>query len=293
MSLRVGLFLPTLNAALWLPRWIEGVRQQTVQPDRILVIDSSSEDNTVALCLQAGFEVHTISRQAFSHGGTRMEAINRLGTCDIVICMTQDALLDDPSSFSHLIAVFDDPIIAAAYGRQLPHQDADPLAKQARQFNYPAEGHVSDATALRTRGLRAAFCSNSYAAWRRSSLIAIGGFDALLPFAEDMYASATLLTRGWSVAYCANATVRHSHNYGIREDFQRYWLTGYTHRLHPWILTIAGGATSEGMKLLRHRLAYLRRVGMLACMHGIMRTAIGWIAYKLGRAGILSRWLAA
>jgi len=41
---------------------------------------------------------------------------------DILIYMTQDALLAEPQSLKNLIESFRDPSVGMAYGRQLPHE---------------------------------------------------------------------------------------------------------------------------------------------------------------------------
>ena len=55
---------------------------------------------------------------------------------DVVAMMTQDAVLADERPLETLLAAFDDDSVAAAYGRQLPHANADPFAAHARLFNY-------------------------------------------------------------------------------------------------------------------------------------------------------------
>ena len=46
---KVGLIVPTLNAGSLWDSWLKVFEQQTRKPDFLLVIDSSSSDDTVAL----------------------------------------------------------------------------------------------------------------------------------------------------------------------------------------------------------------------------------------------------
>ena len=70
-----------------------------------------------------------MSRQSFNHGTTRQWAIDQFaGPADVVVFLTQDAVLAEPSALQALVAALDDPQAAAAYGRQLPHPDATPVA---------------------------------------------------------------------------------------------------------------------------------------------------------------------
>ena len=59
---RVGLIVPTLNAGRQWEAWLNAFEQQTRKPDFLLVIDSSSDDETAALAqAQAGWRTHLVS----------------------------------------------------------------------------------------------------------------------------------------------------------------------------------------------------------------------------------------
>src|SRR5574343_280191 len=92
---KVGLIVPTLNAgAIW-PNWLQALAEQTRQPDRLLLIDSSSTDHTVALARQQGFEIRIIDKPTFNHGGTRQWGLELLHDMDVIVFLTQDAVLAD------------------------------------------------------------------------------------------------------------------------------------------------------------------------------------------------------
>ena len=57
-----------------------------------------------------------------------------------------------------------------------------------------------------------------------------------------------MILAGYKVAYCAEATVRHSHNYTPWEEFRRYFDTGVFHACEPWIQQQLGGASGEGLQ---------------------------------------------
>lgn len=56
-----GLVIPTLNARKDLKALLPSIQMQTRQPDRFLVIDSSSDDGTVEDLRAEGVEVEVIS----------------------------------------------------------------------------------------------------------------------------------------------------------------------------------------------------------------------------------------
>src|SRR6267154_577784 len=100
---RVGLVIPTLNAG---DRWIEclaSVRAQSLTPQRLLVVDSVSTDQSVVLAKEAGFEIVRIDRSEFNHGGTRQWAVEYLSDCEMVIFLTQDAILASTESISEIV----------------------------------------------------------------------------------------------------------------------------------------------------------------------------------------------
>ena len=83
--------------------------------------------------------------------------------------------------------------------------------------------------------MKTAFNSNSFAAYRRKALKDVGGFPINTILSEDMYVTAKMLLKNWSVAYCADAKVYHSHNYTIWQEFKRYFDIGVFHAKEAWI----------------------------------------------------------
>jgi hypothetical protein len=190
MSHSVGVCIPTLNAARNAGPLLAALHEQTLQPRRLLVVDSSSTDGTTEAFRAAGAQVHVIARADFNHGATRQLGVERLDDCDIVVFLTQDALPADARAIERLVAAFDDPAVAAAYGRQLPHPGAGPIEAHARLFNYPATGRVKTIDDRHTLGIKTVFLSNSFAAYRRADLQAAGGFPGHLIMGEDTYVAA-------------------------------------------------------------------------------------------------------
>jgi rhamnosyltransferase len=126
--------VPTLNAAADWPRFAPALLA-CVRPDHVLLVDSESTDGTVALARQAGFSVCSISRAEFDHGGTRQRAAGMLPEAEILVYLTQDAVLAGPDEFKKLLTAFNAPQVAAVYGRQLPRIGAGAIEAHARGFN--------------------------------------------------------------------------------------------------------------------------------------------------------------
>ena len=282
-SPKIAVIVPTLDAgALW-SEWLEAYRRQTLVPEYALVVDSSSSDATPALARQAGIEVVTISRAEFNHGGTRQCAIGRLpAEVELVILITQDAVMDDERAFANLVAAFTDPAVGAAYGRQLPRTGASPIESHARLFNYPSEGRVKSVADIPVLGFKTTFISNSFAAYRRSALNAVGGFPSDVILSEDTYVAAKMLLAGWKLAYCAEAKVRHSHDYSIVEEFKRYFDVGVFHAKNRWIKEAFGGAEGEGRRFVNSEMKYLAASAPVLLPSALLRTVLKYAGFSLG-----------
>jgi rhamnosyltransferase len=281
---RAALVLPTINAGAGFTDWLKALRNQTRQPDKLLLIDSSSTDQTVPTALAAGFEIKVIPRSDFSHGGTRQMAVDVLDGYDLIIFLTQDAFLADTRSIERLLEHFADTKVAAVYGRQLPRQEASPIEAHARLFNYPDQTQVKGREDIPRLGIKTAFISNSFAAYRRLALAEVGGFPSHTIQNEDTYTASKMVLAGWKVVYAADATVYHSHPFSVGQEFRRYFDIGVFHSRDPWIRQKFGGAGGEGLRYVRSELKYLSQHQPRAIVSALIRNAVKIVGFKLGNA---------
>jgi len=274
--------VPTLNAAAIWPRFASSLKA-CVTPDHIVVIDSQSNDGTAELARSSGFEVHSIPRGEFNHGTTRQKAAEMLSDADILIYLTQDAILASDDAVSRLLVAFEDPQVAVAYGRQLPREGASAIEAHARVFNYPDKSCIRGIEARHTLGFKTIFVSNSFAAYRRTALMEVGGFPQNIIFGEDTVTVARALLTGYKVAYVADASVYHSHSYSWSQEFKRYFDIGVLHHKESWLLNAFGGASGEGGRYFVSELNYLLRENRSEIPSAMIRTALKYGGYKLGR----------
>jgi rhamnosyltransferase len=279
---KVGLIVPTLNAGSLWESWLKAFEQQARKPDCLLVIDSSSSDDTAALARAQGFDVQVIPKSEFNHGGTRQLGVNILSAVDIIVLLTQDALLANPDAIEHLLAAFDDERVGAAYGRQLPHRNAGPIAAHARLFNYPAESQLRSLEDKTRFGIKTVFISDSFAAYRRNALMQAGGFPADTIMNEDTYVAGKMLVSGWKIAYCADAKVFHSHDYSFLDEFKRYFDIGVFHTNTSWLQQTFGGASGEGLRFVISEIRYLMKHAPWLIPSAALRTGLKWLGFKLG-----------
>jgi rhamnosyltransferase len=249
----------------------------------IVVVDSSSTDNTVSIAKSHGIKTQVIPKREFDHGGTRTY-MGQLAKGDLLVYLTQDALPLNDTAIPELVAkLVEDEHIGAAFGRQIPHADATPFARHLRSFNYPAVSHVRTIHDRERYGMKTFFCSNSFAAYKRKALDSAGWFKTGLLIAEDMYVCAKLLANGYHVAYAAEAAVYHSHNYSVGQEFRRYFDLGAFFNQEQWILERYGNANSEGLRFVGSELAFLRQQGFGRYIPlSLLRSAAKWCGYQLG-----------
>lgn len=278
----LAVVVPTLNAAKLWSAFNEGLRRQGLEPQQIHVIDSSSTDGTPELARAAGYRVLSIARSEFNHGGTRQAAAELLQPVDILVYLTQDAVLND-DAIVRLVRPFEDPSIGATFGRQLPRIGAGPIESHARSFNYPAESRVRTLAARDALGFKAIFCSNSFAAYRTSALSAVEGFPRDVIVSEETVVFARLLLRGWKTAYVADAVVHHSHYYPYKEEFRRYFDVGVLHAREPWLLEEFGKVDGEGMRFFVSQLNYLWPRYVYLIPDSVIRLFIKYAGYRVGR----------
>lgn len=211
-SLSVGVIFITYNAKHHLKHCLKNILLSPLKL-KVLVVNSSSEDGTVEEAKRFGVQVLVVPRATFNHGLTRERARNFL-KCDIVVMMTPDAYAQDVDMIEKLIDPIKKGKAVLSYARQIPHDDAGFIAKALRAFNYPDQSYVHS---IKESSF---FCSNSCAAYLSSALDRIGGFKEVL-LGEDRVACALMLSEGGAIAYVAEAVVKHSHNYSLKEEFKR------------------------------------------------------------------------
>lgn len=278
----VTIVIPTHNAGPSFTKCIEKIKCQKANIDQVIIIDTESTDGTYELCIEAGFELERILKLEFGHGKTRQYALEKSRN-EFVVYLTQDAQLYDENSILNLISMMEKhPNVGAAYGRQIAYPHNGVLGAYARKFNYPEISHINRFEDRKTRGIKAAFSSDSFCGYRKSLLKKIGGFPLHIRFSEDAYVAAKLLMAGYETAYCAEAKVYHAHDYTLKEEFQRYRQIGKFHRQEKWLLETFGKAEGEGINLVINEANYLIKNGTwymlpIAFIHNMAK----YVGYKI------------
>lgn len=280
----VGIVVPVFNGG---SRWREAaaaLRRAVPDPAMVTIIDSNSTDQSDEVALGHGFQVERIDPRTFNHGRTRQSAVDRF--CRdrrFVIFLTHDAVIEGWRSLGALIDSFSDPSVGAAYGRQLPHRHARPFEAHFVLFNYPPRSDTRSLADAGRLGIKAAYISNSFAAYRTAALKECGGFPGHLILGEDTFVALKMLEAGWRIRYCAEAPVRHSHGYTIGQEMRRYFDFGVLHAQLPQLLERLGRPEGEGARFVVSELCYMLNVAPLLVPQVIVRNAAKYVGYRIGR----------
>lgn len=228
-------------------------------------------------------EIQIIDKKDFSHSDTRNSVLKY--DADFYLFMTQDALPYDEKLIKHLLDALDDPTVMVSYARQLPYDDASPSEIFARNTNYPKISSVKSMDDISKYGIKTFFSSDSCAMYRGDYFRKVGGFAKDLNTSEDMEFAARAITDGYKVAYSADAKVYHSHNYTLKNLYERYFQIGSFFANNGWILELVNRHThiqSTGFSQVLKELRYLALNAPLHIPRALLQTIVKYIAYKKG-----------
>jgi rhamnosyltransferase len=253
----VSVVIPVLNAAEFLPPLLKSIgSQRPVAPAEIILVDSHSTDNTVAIA-QSYPGVKVVPIDSFSHGKARNMGA-RAAKGDIIVLLTQDARPRGERWLFHLLAPFADERTGAVYSRQVPKDDAPPTEKFFLNYHFPPGARsCREKNGSAPLAFKDVFFSNVSAAIRRELLLKYP-FDENLIMSEDQQFARDLLEGGYAIVYQPESVVIHSHAYSLKHAFRRYFDSVYSLTV---IFPAHGMAVSAatGLRYLRRELAFIAK----------------------------------
>lgn len=267
---------------------MEKLANQTV-PVRQIIIMNTEQKYFDRLTYGTSFSkdyknvsVKHLSKREFDHGRTRNSGV-RLSDAEVFIMMTQDAVPANEHLVEELLEGLEQENVAVAYARQLAGDSCSEAEKFTRSFNYPDEKAVKTKADIDTIGIKAFFCSNVCAAYRRDIFDALGGFVKHTIFNEDMIYAAGALRAGYGIAYQPEAKVYHSHDYTNGEQFHRNFDLGVSQAQHPEVFD-GIPSESEGIRLVKMTIAHLKEKKKAAQIPGvIVKSGFKYMGYLLGK----------
>lgn len=231
--MRLSVVIPVKDGARYLGEVLSAVAEHAPNAE-VLVVDSGSRDESVAIARRAGVRVHEIAPGEFGHGRTRNLGAE-LTSGDVIAFLTQDAT-PLPGWGTAIVSPFaDDERVGVVLGPQHPRPGTSPpVARQLEWFfaNLPSGDP---------------YLSNVNAAYRRTCWEEIRFRD--VAYAEDQAFGEDLRPTGWRKVLAPDAAVLHSHDYGLRDTWRRAFDEARGLReTRGWVETISPRATLGGIR---------------------------------------------
>jgi len=231
----VSVVIPTKNAGPRFEQVLAAVLgQQCPVPFEVFVVDSGSQDGTLARCRRAGVRVLRISARHFGHGRTRNLAIS-LVRSRYVVLLVQDAVPQKGWLWALVRALDENPHAAGAYSRQVPRQGASRVAREVTEYWHRRQGGRVEQCIwnldsflrlpLEIKQQQCAF-NNVSSIVRRSVWERIPFRE--VPFAEDVAWGWDVLRAGYSLIYEPASVVEHSHERSLKYEFRRAYIDAKT-----------------------------------------------------------------
>ena len=287
MMSKVDVIIPTYKPDKNFIKMLELLEKQTVVPEHIIIFNTEEKyfDQFIFgsdfLKRFENVKVYHHSKWEYDHGNSRNRGVKH-SDADIFVMMTQDAMPADSRLIEDLIAPIERKEAAVAYARQLPTEDCHPIERFTRAYNYPEKSRIKGISDVRELGIKAYFCSDTCAAYNRAVFDELGGFIRRAIFNEDMIFAAGAMKKGYRIAYVAKAQVIHSHNYTIRQQFQRNFDNGVSHADHPEVFEEVP-AEGEGIKMVKATAAYLwKNHQKLLLPRLFLISGAKWLGFKKG-----------
>ncbi|MEZ0359025.1 glycosyltransferase family 2 protein [Mycobacterium sp. SA01] len=210
---RVSAVIRAYNESKHIGRLLRGLGQQTVRPDEIILVDSGSTDDTVAIAESLGCRIVHIAKEEFSFG----RALNRgcdAASGDILLFASAHVYPVYNTYVEHIVNAFDRKGVAIAYGRQVGDErtkfsESRVMLKWFPHQNIWDQGHP--------------FSNNANAAVLKSVWQELP-YDESLTGLEDLDFAKRALTKGYKISYVADAPVVHVHEESwsiIRNRYRR------------------------------------------------------------------------
>lgn len=198
--------------------------QKDVKINEIKYILTESNDSTEKKLKELEINFKKIKKEEFSHSLTREKAAFD-SKADIVVFITQDVKIQREDWLYYLTKDIIDGTVDACYSRQLC--DNNTIEKYTRECNYPEVSRIVSKDDIEKLGLKTFFFSDASSAIKRETFVKLNGYDHKnLVINEDMYIAYKLITNGYKIKYCAESEVVHSHQFTLKQYYNRYKDTG-------------------------------------------------------------------
>lgn len=279
--LNVDIICPLYNAEKYIENLNESlVKQKNVNINKVLYILTESKDKTEELLRKENLNYKKIKKSEFSHSLVRENAAKE-SKADIIVFVSQDIVIERDNWLEKLVQPIINGEADACYSRQLTKFNN--IEKYTRECNYPEQSLIKTKTDIEKLGLKTFFYSDASSAINNEIFKKLNYYDGKnLTINEDMYIAYKLIINDYKIKYCADSIVYHSHNFTLKELYDRYKLTGIFFKENNYLNNY--GTTGSGLNLAKYvlkRIIYEHRLGLL--MRYPFDMAVRLIGMKAGK----------
>ncbi|HVP22030.1 MAG TPA: glycosyltransferase [Anaerolineaceae bacterium] len=223
----ISVIIPAYNAEKTLPDCLEALKNQSLIPQEIIVVDDGSTDRTAQVA--KGFNVIVISQPNQGPAAARNAGIAQ--SCGDILLFTDSDCIPDAFWVERMVVAFTNPVVDGVKGVYRTHQSE--VAARLVQMEF------EDRYRLLSRSGWIDFVDGHAAAFRREAVLQIGGFDPAFPEAnnEDVDFSYRLAAAGKRMVFRPDAIVYHRHPDSFWKYFKVKIKRGYwrmiVYKQHP------------------------------------------------------------
>lgn len=218
----VSIIYRSLNEEKWLGSSLDAIKTQALEAGRrveLVLVDSGSTDNTLAIATERGCRIVHISKADFTFGRSLNYGCEA-ATGDILVFISAHCIPAHDRWLENLIAPIADGDADYVYGRQVGH---DVTRFSEHQV---FEQYYSDHDKIPQKEL---FVNNANAAMRKSVWSRFR-FDEGATGLEDLVFGKQLQREGGRIGYVADAPVIHIHEETLNQTKRRYYREALTLR---------------------------------------------------------------
>lgn len=198
---RVSFVIRAFNEQKHLGNLLAAIEQQSFRDYEIILVDSGSTDATLEIAARYPVRVLHIQPSDFTFGRSLNMGL-AAARGEFAVLASAHVVPLSREWLANLIAPFDDPVVAIAYGKQRGGEGTKFSESQHFIKWFPEETDLDQPSP---------FCNNANLALRLSAWKA-QPYDEHLTGLEDIAWSSALREQGYKIAYVAEAGVAHLHD---------------------------------------------------------------------------------
>lgn len=279
----VSIIIPIYNGEKYLANLKKCIETQVYDGKiEVIIPVSSSKDNSLEVAQNLFDIVYEVEN--FNHGRTRHEAALKANH-EVLVFMTQDVTPYDEQWLKNLVCGLSKDVVAS-YSRQIAYEDASPLERLVRVFNYPDKDRLCNKESKDIWKRKTIFYSDAASATDRDFYFMVDGYNFDCNTNEDVVYASKVINTGKSILYNSKSKVLHSHDFKIRDLWNRYYSIGKFEGLNKELF-LDYSSNGEGVKLVKFLVKNLliEKQIIELCRFLFIECPIRLIAYKKGYYG--------